>query len=58
MREKAGQRRGGGEDIEAITVDDELLRTVVYGDPMKHMMTLYKRRVEQLATKAVTAGGY
>jgi hypothetical protein len=56
LREKPG--RQGTEDVEAVTVDDELLRTVVYGDPLKHMMTLYKKRIEQLAVRAATAGGY
>ncbi|KAF2678181.1 alpha/beta-hydrolase, partial [Lentithecium fluviatile CBS 122367] len=42
------------EDIEAVTVDDQMLRNVVYGDPVKHMMRVYKKRVESLATKAVT----
>jgi hypothetical protein len=46
------------EDIEAITVDDQILRNVVYGDPVKHMMRLYKKRVETLATKAVTGSGF
>jgi hypothetical protein len=53
-----GHGHGQADDVEAVTVDDELLRTVVYGDPLMHMMTLYKRRVEVLATRAVTAGGY
>ncbi|KAF2270183.1 alpha/beta-hydrolase [Lojkania enalia] len=48
----------GEDDIEAITVDEDLLRTIMYGDPLKHMMSLYKRRVECLATQAVTAKGY
>jgi len=48
----------GEEDIEAITVDDQMLRNVVYGDPVKHMMRLYRKRVETLATKAVTGTGY
>ncbi|KAF2465757.1 alpha/beta-hydrolase [Lindgomyces ingoldianus] len=55
------RKRVGGsseEDIEAVTVDDELLRDVVFGDPLKHMMTLYKSRVELLATRAATARGY
>ncbi|ORY11914.1 hypothetical protein BCR34DRAFT_587595 [Clohesyomyces aquaticus] len=56
LRDQIGGK--GGEDIEAVTVDDEVLRRVVYGDPLKHMMTLYKRRVEVLATRAATAGGY
>jgi hypothetical protein len=47
----------GEEDVEAVTVDDALLRTVVYGDPFMHAMALYKRRVEVLATRAVVGGG-
>lgn len=43
------------EDVEAVTVDDEMLRKVVYGDPAKHQMSMYRRRVEQIATRAVTA---
>jgi len=51
--------RIGREDvIEAVTVDGETLRKVVYGDPMKHQMTVYRKRIEELATRAVTAGGY
>ena len=57
IRDKPG-KHAQAEDIEAVTVDDQLLRTVVYGDPLKHMMSLYKRRVELLATRAVTVGGY
>jgi hypothetical protein len=57
IRDKPG-KHPRPDNIEAVTVDDELLRTVVYGDPMKHMMSLYKSRVEQLAVRAVTANGY
>lgn len=57
IRDKPGRSYFQG-DVEAVTVDDQLLRTVVYGDPLKHMMSLYQKRIEQLATKAVTAGGY
>ncbi|KAL1606454.1 hypothetical protein SLS60_003858 [Paraconiothyrium brasiliense] len=53
LREKLGS--AAEEDVEAITVDDEMLRKVVYGDPVKHQMSMYKRRVELVATKAVTA---
>ncbi|KAF2001655.1 alpha/beta-hydrolase [Amniculicola lignicola CBS 123094] len=50
---------GKGEDnIEAVTVDDEILRSVVYGDPVKHMMSLYRARVEKMAVDAVTGVGY
>jgi hypothetical protein len=41
-----------------VTVDNETFRKVVYGDPMKHQMKMYKERIDQIATRAVTAGGY
>lgn len=53
LRQKHGSVKE--ENIEAVTVTDDMLRSVVYGDPVKHQMTLYKRRVEMLATRAVTA---
>ncbi|CAD6445092.1 a3fa0e21-df68-48df-9276-036719a731d2 [Sclerotinia trifoliorum] len=34
-------------------ISDELLRGVVWGDPVSHMMRLYARRIEVLATNAV-----
>ncbi|MCJ1389187.1 hypothetical protein MMC18_002042 [Xylographa bjoerkii] len=46
---------GRGDDVEAVVTSDQQLRSVVYGDPMMHMMTVYARRVEVLATKAITA---
>jgi len=54
------ERFGGqdADDIEACQVSDELLREVVYGDPLCHTMTLYAKRIETLATKAVTVRGY
>lgn len=45
-------------EVDEVTAEitcDEELRTVVFGDPMMHMMKIYARRVEVLATKAVTA---
>ena len=54
LREKTRGAQGQ-EEIEAVTVDDEMLRRVVYGDPVKHQMSMYKRRVEAIATRAVTA---
>ncbi|KAF2107141.1 Alpha/Beta hydrolase protein [Lophiotrema nucula] len=57
LRSRIGGR-GTEEEVEAVTVDDELLRSVVFGDPWKHQMVLYKRRIEFLATKAATAKGY
>ena len=56
LRQKVGSRNE--DDAEAVTVDDELLYKVVYGDPLKHQMQLYKTRIENIATKAVTGGGY
>ncbi|KAL0263107.1 hypothetical protein SLS55_002083 [Diplodia seriata] len=47
----------GEANVEACTVEDEQLRAAVFGDPMCHMMKLYARRIEVLATRAVTAGG-
>lgn len=42
------------ESVEACVVEDEDLRKVVFGDPGMHMMRVYARRVEVLATLAVT----
>lgn len=46
------------EDVEAVTVDDEMLKKVVYGDPLKHQMMMYKKRIDSIATRAVTAHEY
>lgn len=46
------------DEVDAFKVGDDQMRTVVFGDPVKHMMQLYKRRVEVLATRAVTAQGF
>ena len=43
----------GEQNVEAVGASDEMLRGVVYGDPMMHMMSLYKSRVEGLAVRAV-----
>jgi hypothetical protein len=59
VKKGSGKGKGsGGRGIEAVTVSDELLRTVVYGDPLMHMMAVYKKRVEQLAVGAVTVTGF
>jgi hypothetical protein len=59
LRPQVGVRSRRGEElIEAVTVDNETFRKVVYGDPMKHQMKMYKERIDQIATRAVTAGGY
>ncbi|KAF2125989.1 alpha/beta-hydrolase [Dothidotthia symphoricarpi CBS 119687] len=55
LRQKSGRK--SELDVEAVTVDDEMLNKVVYGDPLKHQMRMYKQRVDSLATMAVTAGG-
>lgn len=42
------------DDVCAYTATDQQMRTVVFGDPLMHQMRLYAKRVEILATKAVT----
>lgn len=42
------------EGVVAQIVTDDLLRGVIWGDPVCHMMALYSRRIEILATNAVT----
>lgn len=42
------------EDVRAYITSDEQLREVVFGDPLMHQMKVYARRIEILATKAVT----
>ncbi|KAF1987977.1 alpha/beta-hydrolase [Aulographum hederae CBS 113979] len=46
----------GSEDVEALLVDDSMLREMVFGDPVVHMMKLYRTRIEELATRAVMGG--
>ena len=48
---------GRENDVEAVTVEEDMLRKVMYGDPLKHQMLLYKKRIDEVATRAVTAGG-
>ena len=55
LRPRPGSRRE--DDVEAVTVEEDMLRKVMYGDPLKHQMRIYKERVDQVATKAVTMGG-
>jgi hypothetical protein len=47
----------GEDDIRACASSDEQLRHVMFGDPLMHVMALYKRRIEVLALKAVTGRG-
>ena len=47
----------GKSERDAVTaniVSDEDLRKVVFGDPIMHQMSVYRRRVEALAYRAVT----
>ncbi|KAF2996086.1 hypothetical protein E8E13_004663 [Curvularia kusanoi] len=55
MRPRPGSRRE--EDVEAVTVEEGMLRKVMYGDPLKHQMRVYRERMNLVATKAVTMGG-
>ncbi|TVY40941.1 hypothetical protein LOCC1_G006394 [Lachnellula occidentalis] len=48
-----GKRERLNEGVVAQMVSDELLRGVIFGDPICHEMKLYARRVEILATNAV-----
>jgi len=41
------------EGVVAQMISDDIMRGVVWGDPVCHMMTLYARRIEILATNAV-----
>ena len=40
--------------VTASIVTDEQLRQVIFGDPMMHVMEVYRRRIEALAFRAVT----
>lgn len=46
------------EGVVAQIATDEQLRTVIWGDPVCHLMKLYAGRLEILAVGAVTAKGY
>jgi hypothetical protein len=54
-RGKKGNRMDDG--VQARSITDEQLRGVLWGDPVCHMMKLYTRRVEVLATNAVVGRG-
>lgn len=43
------------EGVAAVTCRDDQLRSVVWGDPICHLMRLYAARVEALAAAAETA---
>ena len=55
LRELNSDRPETADDIKADITCDQQLRGAVFGDPVMHMMSVYARRVEVLATKAVTA---
>ena len=55
LRESQDDSAQSEDDVKAEITCDQELRTVVFGDPVMHMMKVYARRVEVLATKAVTA---
>ncbi|KAF2629323.1 alpha/beta-hydrolase [Macroventuria anomochaeta] len=55
LRQRPGSRRE--DDVEAVTVEEDMLRKVMYGDPLKHQMRVYKQRIDAVATRAVTMGG-
>ncbi|MCJ1243549.1 hypothetical protein MMC30_000746 [Trapelia coarctata] len=46
---------GDEDDVTALVSTDQQLRMTVFGNPVMHMMKIYARRIEVLATKAVTA---
>ncbi|KAF4457379.1 hypothetical protein F53441_708 [Fusarium austroafricanum] len=43
------------EGVVAVTCSDEKLRSVIWGDPVCHLMSLYAARIEVLAVRSVTA---
>ena len=55
LRENKNSTTGVEDDVKAEITCDQELRGVVFGDPVMHMMKIYAKRVEVLATKAVTA---
>ena len=55
LREDTTSTTGAEDDVKAEITCDQELRGVVFGDPVMHMMKVYAKRVEVLATKAVTA---
>lgn len=55
LRESENSTTGVEGDVKAEITCDQELRGVVFGNPVMHMMKVYARRVEILATKAVTA---
>ena len=54
LQELNSEKTEAVDDVKAVITCDQQLREVVFGDPIMHMMSVYARRVEVLATKAVT----
>ncbi|ETN39737.1 uncharacterized protein HMPREF1541_05963 [Cyphellophora europaea CBS 101466] len=54
LRVAKNDGRPESESIGAFVVRDEELRKVVFGDPIMHQMSVYRRRIEALAFRAVT----
>ena len=55
LRDSQHQTAQVTDDVKAEITSDQELRAVVFGNPVMHMMKVYARRIEVLATKAVTA---
>lgn len=49
---RSGPVSAAGENIEACTISHDQLREAVFGDPLKHTMDLYARRIDELARGA------
>ncbi|KAG8627529.1 hypothetical protein KVT40_005012 [Elsinoe batatas] len=54
LREKPGSVGTEDHMVEACAVTDEMLRGVIFGEAAMHSMSLYARRTEMLAFRAVT----
>jgi hypothetical protein len=59
---RCGKAKGSGKNVDPMNeekvmtgfITEEMLRGMVWGDPVAHMMKLYVRRIELLAIGAVT----
>ncbi|KAL8787749.1 MAG: hypothetical protein Q9213_002069 [Squamulea squamosa] len=52
---RGGEGPDWDQDVKAEVTCDEEMRGVVFGNPVMHMMKVYAKRIEVLATQAVTA---
>ncbi|KAI9835975.1 MAG: hypothetical protein M1838_005175 [Thelocarpon superellum] len=55
LRSRPGSNPSASENVQACITTDQQLRGVIFGDPLMHVMELYERRIEILATNAVLA---